>query len=205
MSLFITFEGGEGCGKSFQSRFLYRKLIQTKTPAILTYEPGGTPLGNHIRVLLKKRKYDMSPIAELFLFLASRAQLTNDVIIPALRQDKVVICDRYADSTVVYQGFARGLDLHSINLLNQISTQGLHPDMTILLDMPVEEGLRRKKGKLSDRFDSEDMVFHRKVREGFLTLAKQNDRNWLIVDARLSRNKIAAIIWEKVLSLLSGR
>ena len=115
MGLFITFEGGEGCGKSFQSKVLYRKLCCLNIPVLLTYEPGGTVLGDEIRRVLKKKRLEIiSPETELFLILACRVQLVNEVIRPALEEDKVVICDRFTDSTVVYQGYGRGLDLKFI-------------------------------------------------------------------------------------------
>lgn len=202
MSLFITFEGGEGCGKSVQSRALYRRLLRLSIPALLIHEPGGTPLGEKIRRLLKQGKADISPLAELLLFNASRSQLVASVIRPSLKQGKVVICDRFADSTVAYQGYGRGLDLQVVKETNRIATQGLTPDLTILLDVPVEAGLSRKRGKNHDRFEREDIAFHQRVRDGFLKLAAKEPERFLVVNATQPKKKIAEIIWQRVSKLL---
>ncbi len=203
MSLFITFEGGEGSGKSVQARALYRKLSGLAVPALLTHEPGGTALGERIARLLKwARDTQISPLAELLLFNASRAQLVAGVIRPVLESGKVVICDRYADSTTVYQGYGRGLDLPSVKSANDGGTMGLKPDLTVLLDISVEEGLKRKQGKKPDRFEKEDVAFHRRVREGYLKLAAAEPGRWLVLDAAQSREKIAGIIWQRVRQLL---
>ena len=169
MSLFITFEGGEGCGKSSQSKLLYNRLKKLAIPVLLTHEPGVTALGKKITRLLKwSSDTAISPLAELLLFNASRAQLVAEVITPALEKDTVVLCDRYADSTTAYQGYGRGLDMAVVTAVNRIGTQGLLPDLTILLDVPVEEGLARKQDKKPDRFQTENISFHRRVREGYL-------------------------------------
>jgi len=203
MSLFITFEGGEGCGKTFQARALYRRLTRLAIPALLTQEPGGTPLGTKISRWLKwTDNLDISPLAELLLFNASRAQLVARVIQPGLKDNQVVICDRYTDSTTVYQGYGRGLELTTVEAINRTSTQELKPDLTILLDMPAEEGLARQGHKRADRFEQEDIEFHRRVRQGFLKLADREPQRWLIVDARQPRAKISEIIWQKVSKLL---
>ncbi len=206
MSLFITFEGGEGSGKSVQARALYRKLSRLAIPAILTHEPGVTSLGRKIAHWLKWGKdMSISPMAELMLFNASRAQLVNEVIKPNLQSGKVVICDRYADSTTAYQSYGRGLDLALVKAVNEAAIQEVWPDLTILLDLPVEKGLARKKGNKPDRFEQEDINFHRKVREGYLELAKAEPDRWLVVDAAQSKEKIAEIIWQKVSQLLSRK
>jgi dTMP kinase len=202
MSLFISFEGGEGSGKSYQSKLLLRRLMQHGIPAVLTFDPGGTALGNSIRRLLKDRKYCISAEAELFLFSASRAQLIHEIVLPSLQAGKVVICDRFSDSTTVYQGFARGLDLKHINAINNISTRGISPDLTIFLDLPVEVGIRRKKNPQNDRFDSEEIAFHNRVRSGFLQLAGENPHKWLVIDASQSRKEIASLIWQRVSAYL---
>ena len=204
MRLFITFEGGEGCGKSTQARTLWRKLHQENVPAILTHEPGGTALGNEIRRLLKKRQGShISPQAELFLFAASRVQLLAQIIRPALAEGRVVVCDRFAHSTLAYQGYGRGLDLTVIDTINNLATQNLKPDLTILLDTPPERGLARKHS-LKDRFELEDLSFHRRVREGYLKTAATDPDHWLVIDASLPKNKISKIVWEKVSQLLSS-
>ena len=202
MSLFITFEGGEGCGKSTQSRLLLEKLHQQNIPVVLTHEPGGTALGNEIRRVLKREQgIPISPQAELFLFVASRAQLVDELIRPALKEGKVVICDRFAHSTLVYQGYGRGLDLATLEKVNNMATENLQPDLAILLNISPEQGLTRK-GSLKDRFELEDLSFHRRVREGYLKMAAAEPDRWLVIDAVLSKGEIAEIIWDKVGKLL---
>ena len=204
MGLFITFEGGEGCGKSTHSKLLLKKLEQQNVPAILTHEPGGTPLGDELRkALKKKRRSPISPQAELFLVAASRAQLVSEAIRPALEAGKVVICDRFTDSTMVYQGYGRGLDFTAITMVNNMATRHLNPDLIILLDIPPEQGLARK-GSLKDRFEVEDLSFHRRVREGYLKMAGADPDRWLVIDASLPKAKVAGIIWDRASRLLPG-
>ena len=203
MALFITFEGGEGCGKSVQSRALYRRLTQLAILTVLTHEPGGTPLSRKIGRWLKwTQDTDISPVAELLLFNASRAQLVEELISPSLGEGKVVICDRYADSTTVYQGYGRGLDLKTVAAVNEAGTTGLKPHLTFLLDMPVEEAMKRKDGEKRDRFEEEDREFHRRVRQGYLKLASAEPQRWVVINATQSRQKIAEIIWRHVRTLL---
>jgi len=203
MTLFITFEGGEGCGKSVQSRRLYRRLEKAGIPVLLTHEPGVTDLGKRITRLLKWSKdVNISPTSELLLFNTSRAQLVEEVIRPNLNKGVNVICDRYADSTTAYQGYGRRLDMDTVVAANLAGTLGLVPDLTILLDMPVEAGLARKGDKNRDRFEEESIEFHRRVREGYLKMAKAEPGRWLVVDAAHNRDKIAGIIWERVSGLL---
>jgi len=204
MALFITFEGGEGSGKSVQARTLYRKLSQSAIPALLTHEPGGTPSGNRIGRWLKwSQGKDISPLAELLLFNASRAQLVSEVLQPNLEKGKVVICDRYTDSTTAYQSYGRGLDLELVEAINNAATQGLKPDLIVLLDIPVEAGLARKGVKKQDRFEQEAIAFHQRVRKGYLKLAANDPQRWLVVDASQSKAKIREIIWQRVSQLLS--
>ena len=206
MALFITFEGGEGSGKSVQSRALYKRLAQAAIPVLLTHEPGGTPCGNKIGRWLKWAEVkDVSPLTELLLFNASRAQLISEVIRPGLKRGMVVICDRYTDSTDAYQSYGRGLDLEIVEAINNTATQGLKPDLTVLMDIPVEEGLARKRVKKQDRFEQEDIAFHQRVRDGFLKLAANDPQRWLVVDARQSKAKIREIIWQKVSQLMAGQ
>ena len=203
MSLFITFEGGEGCGKSSQSKLLYNRLKKLAIPVLLTHEPGVTALGKKITRLLKwSSDTAISPLAELLLFNASRAQLVAEVITPALEKDTVVLCDRYADSTTAYQGYGRGLDMAVVTAVNRIGTQDLLPDLTILLDVPVEEGLARKQDKKPDRFQTENLGFHRRVREGYLKLARAEPKRWLVIDSKKSKETTAGIIWQRVSKLL---
>jgi dTMP kinase len=201
--MFITFEGCEGCGKSTQARLLYNNLLGRGIPCIFTLEPGGTPLGISVRDLLKvKRDFAISPVAELMLFTACRAQLVRDVIRPALDAAKVVVCDRFSDSTMVYQGYARGLDLNTIEYVNNLSTGGLQPDLTILLDTQPELGLGRKRNIQSDRFDDEDISFHRKVREGYLQEVQKEPSRWHVIPAQQPIEAISRTIMDLVLSHL---
>ena len=203
MSLFITFEGGEGCGKSVQARALYRRLLKLAISAILTYEPGSTPFGKKLGRWLKWTKdTDISPLTELLLFNASRAQLVTRVIQPNLQGGKIVICDRYADSTTAYQSYGRGLDLEMVKAINNTATRGLKPDLTVLLDISAEKGLARKRGKRQDRFEQEALAFHQRVRDGYLKLAANDPQRWLVIDASQSKAKISQIIWKRVERLL---
>ena len=206
MALFITFEGGEGSGKTVQARVLYRRLSRSAIPVLLIHEPGGTSLGKKLRYLLKQeRSTDISPLSELLMFNASRAQLVDDIIQPNLESGKVVICDRYADSTTAYQSYGRGLDLGIVTTINSAATRGLNPNLTVLLDIPVEEGLARKGTRLRDRFEREDIAFHQRVREGYLKLAADDPERWLVVDATLPKDEIEEIIWQRVSQLLSSQ
>jgi len=203
MALFITFEGGEGCGKSVQARALYRRLVRLDIPVLLTHEPGGTPFGQRIGRWVKwAQNTEISPLTELMLFNASRAQLVAEVIQPELEEGKVIICDRYADSTTAYQSYGRGLALAMVKAVNRAATRGLTPDLTILLDMPVAEGLARKGTRKQDRFEQEGLAFHQRVREGYLELAANEPERWLVIDATQSKEEIARIIWQRVSQLL---
>jgi dTMP kinase len=204
--LFITFEGGEGCGKSTQSRALYIRLKRRGVPVLLTMEPGGTALGRCIRNLLKKQvDVAVSPEAELLLFNASRAQLVEEVILPALKKGLVVICDRFSDSSTAYQGFGRGLDINAVKSVNRFAAKGLEPDLTILLDIPPADGLQRKSGGAEDRFERELTEFHRRVRRGYRRMAISEPGRWLVIDGRLPRKEIANRIWDKVKTKLEER
>jgi dTMP kinase len=204
MALFITFEGCEGCGKSTQSRALKNRLSRLGLSVLFLHEPGGTILGNRISYLLKWAKnVSISPVAELLLFNASRAHLVETVIKPALIEGKVVVCDRFTDSTLAYQGYGRGLDLSMVKSVCDTATQGLKPDLTVFLDVPVDEGLRRKKEVSNqDRFEQIDLVFHRRVREGYLKMAGEEPARWLVIDGTQSRKEIQEIIWQKVSRLI---
>ncbi len=199
MALFITFEGGEGCGKSTQARALYRRLTRSGVSVMLTREPGGTLLGEQTRRHLKRaRELPISPLAEVFLVEASRAQLVKEAIRPSLDRNIMVICDRYTHSTLAYQGYGRGVDLDIIETVNGIATGGLSPDLVVLLDIPVEMGLARKKGTGRDRFESENRAFHERVREGYRTMAGADPKRWLVIDGTLSAREIQGRIWARV-------
>jgi dTMP kinase len=205
MSFFITLEGVEGCGKSTQAELLRQRLEELAVPVLLTHEPGVTALGERITELLKwTADVPISPLAELLLFNASRAQLVAEVIIPALEKGTIVICDRYADSTTAYQGYARGLSLDMVAEANQMGTQGLVPDLSILLDVPAEEGLARKQGERPDRFETESVAFHKRVRDGYRRLAEDEPWRWLVVDGTQDREAVAGIIWQSTCKLLGG-
>jgi dTMP kinase len=199
LSLFITFEGNEGSGKSAQTRALHQHLSSMGIPALLTHEPGGTLLGRQIRRWLKDEG-EVDSVTELLLFNASRAQLLSEVIRPALKSGTVVICDRFYHSTIAYQGYGRGLESDLIKTANNAATQGLIPDLIVLLDIPVEQGLSRKK--LKDRFEKEELVFHRRVRHGYQEMAKQDPQRWLVIDGSLPKKDIERQIWERVEQLL---
>ena len=203
MAVFITFEGGEGSGKSVQAKILFRRLVKKSVPCILTHEPGGTPVGEQIGKLLKwSREAEFLPLSELLLFNASRAQLVENVIRPALREGTNVICDRFADSTTAYQCFGRGLDRKVVDRVNEVGMMGLRPDMTILLDIPVGEGLARKGLRRVDRFTKEGVEFHERVRTGYIKIAGVDLGRWIIIDARLSKREISNVIWPRVAGLL---
>ncbi len=203
LSLFVTFEGSEGCGKSTQAKILWQKLLDSGIPAELTYEPGGTPLGNRLRRILKEGAGgNLTSLSELLLFIVCRAELVDKVIMPGLVQGKAIICDRFADSTVAYQGYGRGLDMGIIDYMNRLATGGLKPDLTVLLDLPVVEGLGRKSGSVYDRFEAEDIDFHERVRKGYLELAIREPGRWLVIDANRPKGEISGVIWEKVVDLL---
>jgi len=204
LALFLSFEGGEGCGKSTQARVLYRRLQRYGVPVVLTHEPGGTPLGDRVRRVLKRvTGTDVSPLAELFLVNASRAQLVRDIIAPNLAGGTAVICDRFTDSTIAYQGYGRAMEMRAVEDVNYLATRGLAPDLTVLMDVPVELGLARKGGGGRDRFESEDVAFHQRVRQGYLELAAGDPGRWLVVDATLPRREIGARVWRRVSELLS--
>jgi dTMP kinase len=177
--LFITFEGPDGSGKSTQARLLLARLRRARVPALLTREPGGSKAADALRaVLLDPGLGRLCPETELLLFAASRAQHVKDTILPALRSGKVVLCDRFADSTVAYQAFGRGFERAWVDQLNAFAAGGLTPDLTLLFDLSEAEGLRRaaasKGGR--DRMEKAGAAFHRRVRQGFLALAKAETR-----------------------------
>jgi len=200
LSLFITFEGGEGCGKTTQARALFRKLSRLGYRVLLSKEPGGTRLGRELARWLKNAAADFDPISELFLFAAARAHLVSQVIRPALAKGEIVILDRFADSTAAYQGYGRELDLSFVNAVNHAATAGLRPDLIVLLDIEVEAGLGRKRSN-RDRFEREEIAFHHKVREGYLKMAAAEPERWLVVDASKPKGEITRIIWERVKQL----
>jgi dTMP kinase len=185
--LFITFEGPEGGGKSTQIRLLADWLKDQGCDVMATREPGGTRIGDAIRaVLLEPQNVEMRPEAEILLFAAARAQHVGELIRPHLERGGVVLCDRFADSTYAYQGYGRELDLAALRQITAFATGGLTPDLTICLDLPVAEGLRRKRGGALaewNRMEREERAFHERVRAGYLALAREAQERWLVVDA----------------------
>jgi len=205
MSPFITFEGGEGCGKSTQSKMLRRRLSRLNLTNILVYEPGFTQIGERVRKILKQAgTISISPLTELMLFNAARSQLVTEVIQPALNKNIIVVCDRFTDSTIAYQSYGRGLERNLVEKVNLAASQDLKPGLTILLDIPPEKGLNRKKAA-HDRFEQETLLFHEKVRNGFLILANEEPERWLVIDATLPRAQIADLILERVIKLAQLR
>ena len=201
--LFITFEGGEGCGKSTQIATLKTRLEAMGKTVVQTREPGGTALGESVRNLLQ---YDdagrgMSPEAELLLFAASRAQHVRELVAPAIAEGQIVLCDRFLDSTTVYQGVARAIDSKKVDTINQFAIGDTMPDLTILIDLPPEIGLARvharSDGKL-DRMEKEAIEFFQAVRQGYLDLAKSEPKRFLVLDGSQSVEELETQIWQKV-------
>jgi dTMP kinase len=204
--LFITFEGMEGCGKTTQIRRLTKRLQKLGIPCVATLEPGGTEVGRKIRkILLDSRNKKLTPLAELMLYEADRAQHVQEVVGPALRKGMWVLCDRFSDATVVYQGLARNQDRELIRFLNETATQGLIPELTFLLDCPVKVGLARasaRNNRGQDRFEREKVAFHRKVREGYLDLSRRHRERYVVIDATAGRDAVEKEIFERVGVLL---
>ena len=201
MACFIVFEGGDGSGKSTQARSLLRRMRRRDVKVLRTHEPGGTPLGQYLRRLLKSGDA-MTPMSELMLFEAARAQLVDTVIKPFLDQGGVVIADRFTSSTMAYQGYGRGLDRELIERLNREATGGLEPDLTVLLDLPVETALARKGKRNGDNFDGAPVDFHRKIRRGYTALAAADPGGWLVLDGQRPPEDLGREIWVKVQSIL---
>lgn len=212
MSCFITFEGPDGSGKTTQVQALYRHLVRAGYPVLLVREPGGTDIGDQIRTILHDtRNVSMQPRAEVLLYSASRAQLVGQVIVPALRDGKIVLCDRYAEATLAYQGYGHGLDLSQLRAILAFATSGLRPDLIIYLDIDVEEGLRRKQKSFQagqgewNRMDQLPLEFHRRVRAGYLEMAATEPERWFVVDATRSIASIQSAIRRRVQRLLRPR
>jgi len=206
---FITFEGSEGCGKTTQLQRLARRLTRAGSAVLTVREPGGTALGDRIRHLLKfsRANHRMSAEAELLLFAASRAQLVREKILPALARGRIVLCDRFADSTRVYQGIGRGLDRSLIRRLNRFVTDGRQPDLTFVLDLPARRGLRRARTKTRrpDRMESQRASFYEAVRRGFRALARSEPRRVRLVDGSGTLHQVSQAIWKHLQPLLRGK
>ncbi len=197
--MFITFEGIEGSGKTTQIKYLADYLSSKGYDCIMTREPGSTNIGKKIRgILLDPENNDLDPVAELLLYMADRIQHVKQMIIPALHEGKTVLCDRYTDSTLVYQGFARGLDIELIKKLHSLLINDLKPDITFLFDLPPETGLSRAwkqikngaRSELETRFEKEKLAFHEKVRSGYLELARLEPERFRVINALPDENRV---------------
>jgi dTMP kinase len=210
MGLFITFEGPDGSGKTTQAQLLAEHLEALGHEVLITREPGGTSIGNQIRsVLHDVKNVEMTCEAEFLLYSASRAQLVREVLLPHLARGGTVLCDRFADSSLAYQGYGRELDLDAIRYITQFATGGLKPDLTVYLDIAVEEGIQRKQtahvaesGEWN-RLDQQTLDFHRRVHQGYLQIAQADPDRWLVIDAAQSVADTQATIRKRLEGLLS--
>lgn len=196
---FITFEGSEGCGKSTQSKLLCRYLRRKGRSVVYLREPGGTRISEKIRKILLDPKNHISDATEMLLYMASRAQTVNDVIKPALRQGKIVICDRFLDSTLAYQGFGLGMDIRFIEYAGNFVTQGIKPDLTVFLDLPVKKGLKHRQFS-KDRIEQRPLAYHSRVMQGYYRLARLEPKRIKIVKVEKDKNKTQQKIRELALN-----
>jgi dTMP kinase len=205
--MFVTLEGPDGSGKTSQITPLADAILAAGYDLVVTREPGGTGIGDEIReVLFNLKNKEMHPRSEILLFQASRAQLVEEIIRPALAAGKVVLCDRYADSTMAYQGYGHGVDLNTLRQIVEFATGGLKPDLTLFLQVNVEEGLKRR-GKDGDwnRLDDYDLAFHKRVSDGYAELIAAEPNRWTVVDAAKPANEVAAEMRQIVLERLKQR
>jgi dTMP kinase len=199
--MFITFEGLDFSGKTTQANLLVERLKQRGNDVVFLREPGGTKISEKIReILLDKQHLEMNERAELFLFSAARTQLVSEVILPALQRGRIVLCDRYDDSTTAYQGFGRGLNLDQIKTINAMATAGTTPDLTVLVDIDIDEITRRQKaaGISSDRMESSGHQFYEQVRAGYLTIASSEPKRFVVINGMRPMEEIHNEIWNVV-------
>ncbi|HEY3839970.1 MAG TPA: dTMP kinase [Bryobacteraceae bacterium] len=203
--IFITFEGIDGSGKTTQLRLLAERLRQAGRDVVEAVEPGGTEIGRQVRaIVLDGRNKQLTPRAEVLLYFASRAQNVEEVIRPAIAAGKVVLCDRFTDSTLVYQGCARGLGADVVLALDGIACQGLKPDLTVLVDIDLDESLARARfrnvseASNETRLEDESTEFHRAVRDGYRSLAKREAERFLVIDGNAAIDVVAERVWEAV-------
>lgn len=199
----ITFEGSEGSGKTTQVDRIAERFEKHNFEVLVTREPGGTPIGEEIRRILMHSEVGsaMTPEAELLLFAASRAQLVREVIKPAIDSGKVVLCDRFLDSTTVYQGVGRRIASEPVHMINEFAVGKMMPDVTVIIDIPAEVGLERARhraGEMPDRMQQENIEFYRKVREGYLILAKTLPGRYIVVDGTKSIDEVEEAIWREL-------
>jgi dTMP kinase len=200
---FITFEGSEGCGKSTQSKLLLEHLKAQGLSAKLIREPGGVAISEKVRaILLDKGNTAMNRECETLLYMASRAQLVEEVIIPELTLGTVLLCDRFLDSTLAYQGYGCGVDIQTIKTIGLFATKGIEPDLSFLLDLDTEEGLRRH-GRERDRIEMRSMEYHNKVRQGYLMIAREEPDRIVVIDGSLPKEKIFETVRSRVEELLA--
>ena len=200
---FITFEGSEGSGKSTQAKLVYDYLQELKKPVLHIREPGGVKISELIRrILLDVKNTQMTNECEVLLYMAARSQLVEEVIMPALKDGKIVLCDRFLDSTVVYQGFGNGVDMSIIKKIGKFATQGVVPDLTLLFDIDTEKGLSRI-GKVKDRIERRSLEYHKKVRQGYLELAKQEPGRIKLIEVNADKETIHASV-RKYVNKLAG-
>jgi dTMP kinase len=199
--LFITLEGIDFCGKSTQAALLARRWRETGREVTTLRDPGGTTISERVRaILLDRRLQEMHPVTELLLYEAARAQLVAERIAPCLERGEVVICDRFYDSTTAYQGYGRGLPLEQVELANRLGSQGLRPDLTIVIDITVEESLRRQQtlGQLPDRMEAQESDFRRRVREGYLEISRREPERIVVVNGEAPPEEVHTRIWRAV-------
>lgn len=201
--LLISFEGIDGCGKTTQARLLADRLDGLQARPLLVREPGGTAAGEHLRALLLNQAVNLSLEAEILLFAAARTELVREAVAPALAAGRPVICDRFTDSTLAYQGYGSGGDREWIKVLNQRAACGLRPRCTFLLDLPAEEAAARRRGT-GDRVENHEPAFHQRVRQGYLDLAGKDRDRFILLDASLDPAVLHAAVWSRVLPLLTG-
>jgi len=192
----ITFEGIEGCGKSTLAKELYEYLKSKNYKVIFTREPGGGKLGEKIREILLSNEFEIPDYSELFLFLASRYEHTKNVIIPKLKEGYIVISDRYMDSTIAYQGYGRKIDLKLLEKLNEIATLGIKPNLTFLIDLPEEISFNRLKDKILDRIESEEIEFYKRVRFGYIEIARNEPLRFIILDGTMELQALKQKVFE---------
>ncbi|MFP4416199.1 MAG: dTMP kinase [Chitinivibrionales bacterium] len=203
--LFITFEGIDGCGKTTQLKLAQEYLRSKELPLIVTREPGGTPIAEKIReIIISPHHSEMTDACELLLYLAARAQHVGERIVPALKDGKVVLCDRFQEATFAYQGYGRGYDLSVLREMNRFATDDIHPAQTFIFDLPVEDAFERMKkmNKAPDRLEQNSAAFYQKIRSGYLELARNESHRVCVLDATQPVEQIAALVEDRIDELL---